>query len=195
MALYGHHLEGGHYDRRCESVIGEPMTRDGLVIDRLGGHCPVQAKGTVDGKPFYFRARDEHWSMRIGGTDVVGAPEWMYEEEYDEGPSMAGWMTEDEARAFIDKAVRLYRAREPALARHGGTIRAVFIRSSPSPVTRRRRNVLWCTQASDRGTFGRVRWRSSSGIRMTGDRASGAAPDGGGGRVCPLKKPSASGIR
>jgi len=42
--------------------------------------------------------------MNIGGADVVWAPEWSYEEDYGAGPFDAGWMTEDEARAFIKKS-------------------------------------------------------------------------------------------
>jgi hypothetical protein len=78
-----------------------------VQIDWLGGNCPVQAEGNVDGKPFYFRARGNHWTMGIG-SDPVGSPEWDYEEQYGDEPFAAGWMTEEEARAFIDKAVTLY---------------------------------------------------------------------------------------
>jgi hypothetical protein len=83
------------------------MSEPDLVIDYLGGNCPVQAEGTILGEPFYFRARGSRWSLGIGG-DPVGKPEWEHEEQYGEWPD-AGWMNEDEARAFIDKAVGLYR--------------------------------------------------------------------------------------
>lgn len=79
-----------------------------LEIDILGGNCPVQAEGLVDGKPFYFRARGCRWSMCIGG-EPVSAPEWKMEEPYGEGPFDAGWMSEDEARGFIDMAVAAWR--------------------------------------------------------------------------------------
>ena len=78
-----------------------------VKIDLIGGNCPVQAEGTVDGKPFYFRARGEHWSMGIGGDPVMN-PEWEHHEEYGAVPFAAGWMELDEARAFIDKAVAIY---------------------------------------------------------------------------------------
>ena len=42
-----------------------------IIIDSFGGNCPVQAEGTIDGKPFYFRARGSSWSMSIGGDDVA----------------------------------------------------------------------------------------------------------------------------
>lgn len=79
-----------------------------LKIDWLGGKCPVQAEGTINGKPFYFRARGEEWSLSIGGEDVVCDPDWYYEEPYGDEPFMAGWMPEDEARKFISKGARLF---------------------------------------------------------------------------------------
>lgn len=80
-----------------------------LIIETIGGFCPVQAEGTVDGKPFYFRARGAHWAMNIGGEDLILQPDWRYEEDYGMWPE-AGWMTEEEARALIQKAVALYEA-------------------------------------------------------------------------------------
>lgn len=94
-----------------------------LEINSLGGNCPVQAEGQVDGEPFYFRARGAHWSMSIGsdtpdtsalgvyGRDVVSNPKWFYEEDFGVWPD-AGWMSEDEARAFIDQAVTKWRKAE-----------------------------------------------------------------------------------
>ncbi len=78
-----------------------------VKIDWIGGNCPVQAEGTIDGEEFYFRARGGGWSFRVGG-DVVTDPEWRYDEDYGDGPFDAGWMTEDEARAFIAKATEIY---------------------------------------------------------------------------------------
>lgn len=95
----------------------------GIQIDMLGGNCPVQAKGLIDGEPFYFRARWEGWSLSIGsdhednsnftgvhGRDVVGNPRWYHEEEWGDGPYDAGWMPEDEARRMILKGTLLFRA-------------------------------------------------------------------------------------
>jgi hypothetical protein len=81
-----------------------------IEIRWIGGNCPVQGEGTIDGQEFYFRARGEHWSIGIGG-DPVGEPEWYYEEGYGSWPD-AGWMPEDEARAFIMAAAGRYAARE-----------------------------------------------------------------------------------
>jgi hypothetical protein len=81
-------------------------------IDMIGGNCPVQAEGRIGGKTrFYFRARGDSWSMSIGGRDVVGMPAWYYAEPYGTWPD-AGYMPEDEARAFIDKAIAMYWAQK-----------------------------------------------------------------------------------
>ena len=79
----------------------------GLHIEWLGGNCPVQAEGSVAGKAFYFRARGVRWTMGIGG-DPVGEPEWEMSEPYGGGPYDAGWMPDDEARGFIEKAAAAY---------------------------------------------------------------------------------------
>lgn len=78
-----------------------------MIIDMIGGNCPVQAEGHIGGQPFYFRARGTHWSIGIGG-DVVGEPDWYHEEEYPGGPFAAGWMSETEARQFIRGAADRY---------------------------------------------------------------------------------------
>jgi hypothetical protein len=89
------------------------MSEPVVTIDYIGDLCPVQADGTVNGKPFYFRARFQHWSMSIGGPDPICEPEWYYEEEYGIEPFAAGYMPQEEARAFIEKAAGLYQAGWP----------------------------------------------------------------------------------
>lgn len=89
----------------------------GVVIKWIGGNCPVQAYGRIDGQPFYFRARNQNWEIEIGGGFVLagdGHPEtgFYFEEDYGDGPYDAGWMSVAEARAFIEKAATLFRARE-----------------------------------------------------------------------------------
>lgn len=84
-------------------------------ILNIGGNCPVQAEGVIDGHVFYFRARGQSWQFHVAPTDEEifnRDVEWVYHEAYGDNPFAAGWMTEDEARAFIDKAVAIYRARE-----------------------------------------------------------------------------------
>jgi hypothetical protein len=80
-----------------------------LTIETIGGNCPVQAEGTIDGKPFYFRARGRGWSIGIGGNPIghprdmreADRPDWYVECFYTSWPN-AGWMTEDEARRLIE---------------------------------------------------------------------------------------------
>jgi hypothetical protein len=84
-----------------------------LIITELGGNCPVQGYGTIDGVPFYFRARGEHWSMSIGGPDPVDiacgyADGWYKEEELGDEPYAAGWMEEAEARRLIEQCAQEY---------------------------------------------------------------------------------------
>lgn len=80
-----------------------------LHIDSIGGNCPVQAEGTIGGKPFYFRARHEHWSMGIGGEPVC-EPEWERVRQWGDGKHAAGWMPEEVARAFIAECAADYLA-------------------------------------------------------------------------------------
>ena len=87
----------------------------GIELEFLGGNCPVQGEGTIDGKAFYFRARGQSWTMGIGGSDPSGSPEWFYEEGYGDGPFDAGWMAVDEARALMEKAVGLWRGGRPSM--------------------------------------------------------------------------------
>jgi hypothetical protein len=77
-----------------------------IHIDWIGGNCPVQAEGTINDKPFYFRARGEHWSLGIG-IDPIGDPEWEHAEWYGEWPD-AGWMPVEEAEAFLRHAAACY---------------------------------------------------------------------------------------
>lgn len=84
-----------------------------LIINGVGGNCPVQGEGTIGGKEFYFRARGDRWSIGIGG-DVILSPEWYYEEAYGTWPD-AGWMSEAEARSFIAAASARYLAGDPSM--------------------------------------------------------------------------------
>lgn len=87
-----------------------------LVVRWMGGNCPVQSEGTVEGREFYFRSRGSRWSFGVG-QDPVGSPDWYYEEPYGEGPYDAGWMHEDEALVFLAKAAALYRSTLSVCAR------------------------------------------------------------------------------
>lgn len=40
------------------------MPRD-ITIDSLGGACPLQGRGTVDGLLWYYRSRHNAWSLEV----------------------------------------------------------------------------------------------------------------------------------
>lgn len=73
-----------------------------IVIDLIGGNCPVQAEGTINGAPFYFRARGARWRVEVGEPHF-----WSMEQPFGEWPD-AGWMSEDDARGFIEIAAGLF---------------------------------------------------------------------------------------
>ena len=54
----------------------------GLKIKQIYGPCPVQAVGTIDGMPFYFRARGEQWSFGVGPRPI-GNPDWIHYVEHE----------------------------------------------------------------------------------------------------------------
>ena len=45
----------------------------GVWVRSIGGYCPCQADGTINGNPFYFRARHGKWTLDIvkPGEDPV----------------------------------------------------------------------------------------------------------------------------
>ena len=96
---------------------------------------PVQAEGTVAGRPFYFRARWDHWSFAVAeraGVDPVDiqiaerATEqggWLREgtvgnpREY-----LASYLSEQEASALIERCAAEYLAeREKARGNAGAS--------------------------------------------------------------------------
>lgn len=94
------------------TMAAEPV----VVVAFDGGQSPVQAHGTINGVPFYFRARYEHWSLGVGG-EPIGDPHWWCGEQYGNAPFDAGYMPEEEARAFIARGARWFAescATEPA---------------------------------------------------------------------------------
>ena len=83
------------------------MSEMQLEIVYLGGNCPVQADGTVDGVPFYFRARHQHWTFSVG-ADPVMEEDFLISNRYGTGPHDAGWMPEAEALAIIKVSAEAY---------------------------------------------------------------------------------------
>ena len=88
------------------------MTNEGLTITSIGGYCPCQADGIMDGFPFYFRARWDGWTLSVAapGSDPVqvfvdnyhdglGTGAYFIGEYYQD----AGSMEPDTALAFIER--------------------------------------------------------------------------------------------
>ena len=46
------------------------MDSRGLTMHVTGTEAPVQIKGTIDGVPFYFRARWDTWEFGVGDDPV-----------------------------------------------------------------------------------------------------------------------------
>jgi hypothetical protein len=89
----------------------------------IGGACPLQGEGFVDGLPWYFRARGESWSFGVAAApdgDPVAAgyrdaPSGAFYVEGDaEGEQMfaGSWMPYSEAWRHIEASVAAFRARE-----------------------------------------------------------------------------------
>ena len=93
------------------------MSHPIVLIDSIGGNCPVQADGSINGFPFYFRARGDQWTLSIAhkeSRDPVDvscgfAEGWRYREAYGEEDSFdAGWMEHEEALKFIHEAAEVF---------------------------------------------------------------------------------------
>jgi hypothetical protein len=112
------------YAPEQEEMERERLKQQGILIDEIGGACPLQAEGFIDGHPFYFRARGDRWQIGLaaqGGTqdDAVQATimrdlppgYWYYEEDYGEPNGFAaGWMPVREGLEFIEQAAQRFRA-------------------------------------------------------------------------------------
>lgn len=75
-----------------------------VEINELGGNCPVQATGIIEGYGFYFRARGSRWSVEIY-TGKLGP--WEYGEDYGTDYE-AGWMDPKVAETMIYKAATIF---------------------------------------------------------------------------------------
>mgnify|MGYP001570443230 CR=1 FL=1 len=68
-----------------------------IIYKSLGGNCPVQAEGTINGHGFYFRSRGEYWYLyvnRIQEEDVTPAEDGDQDTQPQEPPVV----DEEEAR-------------------------------------------------------------------------------------------------
>lgn len=88
--------------------------------------APVQAEGTLDGHPFYFRARGEQWTFSLAeepGLDPVciesaetaaGRGYFLAEQYGAPGSFAASHITLGKARELIGECARRYRAHRSA---------------------------------------------------------------------------------
>lgn len=90
----------------------------GATLKMIGGNCPVQAKGFVDGHAFYFRARGDSWQFHVAPTSdlIFDADVFYICRDYGEFPD-AGWMPRHEALGFIVQAIGEFRALTSAEAK------------------------------------------------------------------------------
>lgn len=111
-------VDGAREIARAALIATSNSQRPVVDIVELGGNCPVQAEGTIAGKPFFFRARGSSWRLSVGDGDPIGNPEWTYQEDYGENYE-AGWMEEKEAIRFILQAADQYQATRPVAQQPG----------------------------------------------------------------------------
>lgn len=81
-----------------------------IEYTELGGACPVQADGAIDGHPFYFRYRGDQWSLTIApiGGDPMDTIAAVYFRSRDNhtGEYFNGWMEDDEVREIVVACAR-----------------------------------------------------------------------------------------
>jgi len=92
------------------------MSDDGFKIDMLGGNVPVQGEGTIDGLPWYFRARGRGWSFEVckdpGMTaDMPGWSNGLIFDVWHESHAWpdVGWIEHEDAEVIIHCCADLYR--------------------------------------------------------------------------------------
>ncbi len=83
-----------------------------LVIDQIGGMCPVQGYGTVNDEPFYFRFRSDCAQLYVGPIDeedgIPADPPRLYAEINDVyNEPFRGYLSGEESRALLWRLVEL----------------------------------------------------------------------------------------
>lgn len=91
----------------------------GIEFEITCNACPVQIEGTIDGVPFYFRARGQYWAMGVGGEKPVrvamGWEEgWSRSEPWGDGPFAAGWMPHETAFEIVHQVAAEFRSENGA---------------------------------------------------------------------------------
>ena len=83
----------------------------GVVVEEFDGWCPVQGRGTVDGRRWYFRARGTHFQFHVAKFDdhLFHNNIFYVDIEWPSGPYEAGWMDPQDAVRCLHLVVNLYR--------------------------------------------------------------------------------------
>ena len=81
---------------------------------QLGGACPVQGEGTVDGLEWYFRARGESWSFEVfrpGGFEGLPVQDVVFDRSGETfgGPYSASWIGAKHAWSLIRTCINEWR--------------------------------------------------------------------------------------
>lgn len=143
--------------------MNERIERNGYVLDWIGGFCPVQAEGSIDGHPLYFRARGSRWSLTIGTDNGRAPPLFGYLENWGKWPE-AGYMEEEVALEMIDRAVGIYRDSKPTPVSPGDEGWARHVITAWSEGRLDAASAMRCLDLDDRGLEALA---SSMGIEVT----------------------------
>lgn len=74
-----------------------------IVFDSLGGMCPVQGTGIIDGEQFYFRYRHDNAQLYVGGESPLENPRLYAEIRNVTGETDRGDLSEDEAVQLVGR--------------------------------------------------------------------------------------------
>lgn len=86
----------------------------GLIVTSIGGMCPTQAYGTMNGSPFYFRARHGVWTLDVTppGVDPVAPRQGEALLSMDGDDPTHGWMDESDVMSILQQAFKALTERE-----------------------------------------------------------------------------------
>lgn len=75
-----------------------------LVVTWVGGACPTQSEGTMNGQPYYFRARHGNWDLHMGGKAHIFEPEMVISGN---DPTV-GWMEDGDVIEILRNGARIF---------------------------------------------------------------------------------------
>lgn len=95
------------YDTVDWTTVAPP----GVTVDEFGGACPVQGRGSIDDRRWYFRARGQHFQFHVARSDdhVFRNDLFYVDLEWPGETFSAGWMAPEDAIKCLQLVVALYR--------------------------------------------------------------------------------------